>query len=77
MSAYTEGLDIVRASERLAALKIPILGALTVVDDVAAVAPDLEPELEEIRRRLVETTDHVLAAMTVLSAKLELLRERA
>lgn len=67
-----EGLRVARAAERLAALGYPLRTTLALCDNVLELAPELKPEVDEIRRRVEETVGHVTAASLVLLAKLEL-----
>lgn len=70
--AFKEGLRVARASERLTALGDPIRTALFSCDRLLEIAPELQPEVDEITKRLDELVSHVEAASLVLLAKLDL-----
>jgi len=71
----TETLDIVRASERLRGLAMPLRSVIAQVASVRDVAPVLDPELNAIEERVLEALDHVIAATAVLNAQLDLMSE--
>jgi hypothetical protein len=71
--AVEEGVRIVRAQERLAAMLRPMEYELALIDEVLEVAPELAPEMAAVSGRLSETLDHLRAAVKVLQAKVELI----
>lgn len=69
----SESFRIVRAQERLSALLRP-LGQLTdMIDAVLEEMPELAPEMNEIRGRIVEVCDHLRSSAAVIQAKVDLL----
>ena len=68
-----EAIRLVQGSERVAAIAEPIKSALTLADRVLEVVPELEPEIEELKTRLLEMVEHCVSAGRVLSEKMSLL----
>ena len=77
MSTVSETIDLIRASERLLAISIPLRAVLEQVDSALEVAPELQPELDEIKARIDEAVAHVMAANAVLAVRLSLLEMSA
>ncbi len=69
----SESVRIVRAQERVGALLRPMEQMDEMIDDILKGAPELAPELNEIRGRLSESCDHLRSALEVIQAKIDLL----
>ncbi len=69
----TESFRLVRAQERVGALLFSLEQQDQMIDGIISLAPELAPELNEMRGRMSETCDHIRAALNVIEAKVELL----
>ncbi len=69
----TESVRIVRAQERVGALLIPMEQMDEMIAGVLEIAPELAPELNEVRGRLSDSCGHLKAALEVIQAKIDLL----
>lgn len=72
---FLEALRLVRASERLCAMAEPIKAALAAADGTLEIAPELAPEIEQMKDRLLELTEHIVAAGAVLTTKLAIITD--
>ncbi len=68
-----EAIRIVRAQERVGALLRPLEQMDEMIDATLAIAPELLPELNEVRGRLADSCAHLTAALEVIQAKIDLL----
>ncbi len=69
----SESIRIVRAQERVGALIRPLEQMDEMIDQILVNAPELAPELNEVRGRLSECCGHLSAALEVIQAKIDLL----
>ncbi len=69
----SESVRIVRAQERVGALLRPLEQMDEMIDEILVDAPELTPELNEIRGRLSESCGHLKSALEVIQAKIDLL----
>ncbi len=69
----SESIRIVRAQERVGALLRPLEQMDEMIDATLAIAPELVPELNEVRCRLADSCAHLTAALEVIQAKIDLL----
>jgi hypothetical protein len=67
-----EGIRIVRAQERLAAMLRPMEMQFEQINEILEDAPELGPELNEVLLRLGEIAGHLRSACAVLQAKVDL-----
>jgi len=68
-----EGIRLARAQERVAALLPPLKQVAEALDEIEDIAPDLSPELNAVRQRTKDSLDHLLSALAVIQAKVELI----
>lgn len=68
-----ETIRIVRTQERVAALLRPMQQMVDMIGEILADAPELEPELNEVRSRIADSCDHLRSASEVIQAKIDLL----
>ncbi len=69
----SESIRIVRAQERVGALLRPMEQMDEMIDEILKDAPELAPELNEVRGRLSDSCGHIHSALEVLQAKVDLL----
>lgn len=72
VATIQEGIRVARSCERVFSLRDPVVTAMGTCRGILELAPELEPEVRAISDRLEEIVGHVDAAISVLTAKLDL-----
>lgn len=73
MSIASDGLRLVRASERVGAIMAPLSCLANMMSDILEIAPELDPEIRAAQDNMIQAAEHLSAAAGVLNAKAELL----